>query len=597
MKKSNRARKAGGATGQKERAVELLHEGRPAEAVRAFQKLRDQCPSDAEVHYLLGLAQGRAGQFADALESFRRAVALQPAVAAAQCGLGATLRALGRPEEAIAPLREASRLMPQMAEAHVELAETLRSLGRLDEAKSSYQEALRHNPRLGLAHFSLGKIHHSQGQLRDAATHYREAIELNPGAVEAMTNLGKVLIYLGKRREAAATFDKALQLKPDCPDARGGRAVVHELQGNYEQAYDLVASLAEKGIPDEMAAVTFLDLCQRFGRCREALAYAEQTLAEPAVLSHNGRHVFFALAKRLDALGEYDEAFERATQANKLYDADYDPAAFTAHVDDLMKYFDLSFMARAPRCDPSSKRPIFIVGMPRSGTSLVEQILATHPKVFGAGELEKLNQTTNVLPTVTGSRAGYPACVGELSLEAVKSLARDYLKYIGELAPPETRVTDKMPHNFLHLGLIGLMFPDAPIIHCVRNPLDTCLSIYMQRFDASHGYARSLDHIGAHYLDYQRLMLHWKTALQNPVLDVRYEELVSRPEPVVARMLEFCGLAWDDRCLSFHANERAVDTLSYDQVRQPLYSRSVGRWKRYQRYLGPLRSMFGDQVA
>lgn len=593
---SNSARAPVAATGKrKQRALQLLEKKRAADAVRVLGKLCKESPDDGEAHYLLGVAHGHTGQFAAAAESFKQAIQMQPGVGAAHCGLGAALRALGRPDQAVAPLREAIRQAPQMAEAHIELAEALRTLGSTEEAAVHYARALERNPNLGLAHFALGEILHDKGELASAVEHYGHAARLNPTSIDALCNQGKGLIYLGRPEEAANAFDRALQLRKDYPEAVAGRAVVHELEGNYRQAYALVASLAQQAIPSEMAAVTYLNVCSRFNCCQEAFDYAERTLARADLPTANRRHILFALAKALDAVGRYDEAFEQASRANQLYESDYDPAAFPRQVDELVRHMNGPALKAAPHAKPPADLPIFIVGMPRSGTSLVEQILASHPQVYGAGELEQLNQTVQLLSLSANTQAGYAACISDLTPQTVENLAGSYLDHIKALSGGALKITDKMPHNFLHLGLIDLLFPGAPIIHCSRNPLDTCLSIYFQHFNANHGYATDLRQIATHYRDYQRLMDHWKTALENPLLDVRYETLVENPEATIRELLDFCGLPWDPGCISFYTNKRTIRTVSYDQVRQPLYNKSVNRWKNYQKHLVSLQKVFGIQ--
>ena len=241
-----------------------------------------------------------------------------------------------------------------------------------------------------------------------------------------------------------------------------------------------------------------------------------------------------------------------------------------------------------PRSANRSKLPVFIVGMPRSGTSLVEQILASHPQVCGAGELEDAHGMTVTLATMLGGKIAYPACLTSAKRRHLDELAQRYLAKLSKFSRTAMRVTDKMPHNFMALGLIELLFPGAHIIHCKRDPVDTCLSIYGLEFNTNHPYADNLEHLGAYYLEYLRLMEHWKTVLSVPILEVQYEELVADQEGVSRQMVEFCGLPWDVRCLNFHQAERVVTTHSYDQVRRPIYKQSVARWKNYESHLAPL---------
>jgi hypothetical protein len=267
----------------------------------------------------------------------------------------------------------------------------------------------------------------------------------------------------------------------------------------------------------------------------------------------------------------------------------FDPWLHRLEMDALMNIYSPEFMARMPRASIRSERPVFIVGMVRSGTSLVEQILASHPAVYGAGELPDIIQTVLSLHTVLGTEQHYPQCLSKLTQEKTDWLAQQYLGHLASLSPDAARVIDKMPGNFMHLGFIELLFPGARIIHCMRDPLDTCLSAYFQDFSRTHQYSYDLSNLGAFYREYLRVMQHWREVLKLPMLEVRYEELVANQEAVTRRMVEFCGLEWDERCMQFHKAKRYVATASYDQVRQPLYNKSAGRWKHYERFLEPLR--------
>jgi hypothetical protein len=251
--------------------------------------------------------------------------------------------------------------------------------------------------------------------------------------------------------------------------------------------------------------------------------------------------------------------------------------------------FSPALFVNLPVAKTRGKRPIFIVGMPRSGTSLMEQILAAHRNVYAAGELDTLFNITNKIKQEVGSDEAYPFYISKLNQENLDAMAGIYLKQLDDFSTQAECVTDKMPHNFYLVGLIQLLFPEARIIHCERDPVDTCLSIYFQDFSEEHKYAKDLFNIGTHYHQYQRLMNHWRQVLTIPILDVKYEDLVSDIEIVTRRVLKFCDLDWQESCLQFHKVNRTIDTASFDQVRQPLYTKSVQRWKHYEKYLDELK--------
>jgi tetratricopeptide (TPR) repeat protein len=311
----------------------------------------------------------------------------------------------------------------------------------------------------------------------------------------------------------------------------------------------------------------------------------EQALeTSPAPTTNERRSLHFALGKLYDSKKQYRKAFEHYRSGNELKHARYDPVEHVRKIDTIISTYSADMMAAMPRSGIRSERMVFVVGMPRSGTSLVEQVLSSHPDVFGAGELTYINQQTRTLD----ASAGYPQCVPKLTQQALTENARNYLERISELSPDALRVIDKMPGNFAYLGYIELLFPGARIIHCKRDPLDTCLSNYFQNFSSLLYYAYNLTNLGAFYKNYTRLMEHWQKAITLPMIEVQYEDMIADQEGGSRRIVEFCGLEWDEQCMNFHKADRYVATASYDQVRRPMYKSSVARWKNYEKYIGPL---------
>jgi len=245
-------------------------------------------------------------------------------------------------------------------------------------------------------------------------------------------------------------------------------------------------------------------------------------------------------------------------------------------------------MASLPRASIRSERPLFITGMPRSGTTLVEQILSSHPDVHGAGELADIGEMAESLPARLGTQLQFPQCLSHVTTAHLDQLATGYLDTLERLSPDARRVTDKML-GFIYLGLIELVLPGARIIHCVRDPMDTCLSGYFQDFSRSHPYSYDLHNLGVYYRSYQKIMHNWKNVLSLPIMEVQYEDMVTNQEVTSRKVIDFCGLEWDERCLDFHKNERFVGTASYNQVRRPMYKTSLGRWKKYEQFLEPLK--------
>ena len=407
--------------------------------------------------------------------------------------------------------------------------------------------------------------------------------------MDAWLNLASALMTFSELDEALACCEKALQLQPDNIDAIALAARIEQHAGQIEKAYQRLKPLVDSGVEQANMAAAFSDVCSSMNCPEEAIGLQEKLLRggdSLPVISKRSLH--FDRGKLYSKTRDYDKAFANYRAGNELRDIDWDPAVNSVRVDNIIQVFSKTFLASAPRATLRSQKPVFVLGMPRSGTSLAEQILASHPLVYGAGELADLLALVQKLPAFTGTDLNFPNAATALDQAALDSMAQQYLSRLDELSADAQRVVDKMPGNFSFLGLIELLFPDARVIHCTRDPMDTCLSCYFQDFSRAQPYTYDLTHLGLFYRDYQRLMAHWKETLSIPILDVSYEELVSDQEAMSRRMIEFCGLDWDDSCLQFHQTERFVGTASYDQVRRPIYNTSVKRWEKYKTHLGPL---------
>jgi hypothetical protein len=296
----------------------------------------------------------------------------------------------------------------------------------------------------------------------------------------------------------------------------------------------------------------------------------------------------FELATVYEALGEFDRAWATGVEANHLQQDRFDPAAHKAMVDSVIAAWTADAVSALPRARAETEVPVFILGMPRSGTTLVEQILASHPDVHGAGELPAIQQLVGELQAHDGPTPAYIDNLSVLTQASVDRAARAYLKTLRGQARTAARITDKQVFNFLYLGAIRVMFPRAPVIHCVRDARDTAISCFFQSFMGRVYFANRLEHIGVFYSAYVKLMDHWRRVIEGPILDVRYEELIANQEQVSRQVIEFAGLDWDDACLRFYDTKRTAWTASIDQVRRPIYRSSVGRWRHYEDHLGPI---------
>ena len=571
-------------------ASALLQGGRWQEAAEQCEILLGMAPDLAAAWFLLGRSRAEQDRLEEAVEAYRKALQIEPAHARAAHGLGFALHRLGRWSQAVDHFRQALRLNPRMAAAHWGLGMSLQMLGDLRESLAHYQQAATLNPGHAGARLGVAMVLSLMGQQDQAVASFREAIRLDPGQVDAYIKLAATLMPLGQPGEARRLVDKALELEPGNAEAIALAATIDQHNGDIERSHQRLKPLVEAGVEEVNVALAYATICNSIGEPERAIALLERQLErEHGLTATARRNVHFALGKLHDSRKDYAKAFEHYRKGNALKAADFDPRARDAQVDAAIAIFAPERMAALPRSRTRSERPVFVVGMPRSGTSLIEQILASHPAVFGAGELNHVIQMAGSLQASLGKTQAYPHCVAELTQHEIDRLAQDYLDRITALAPDAARVVDKMPGNFMYLGFIELLFPGARVIHSMRDPLDTCLSCYFQDFSRSHPYSYDLAHLGAFYKSYERIMQHWRKVLGIPLMEVQYEDLITDQETVSRRILEFCGLEWDERCRNFHETKRYVATASYDQVRRPIYTSSVSRWKNYAEFLDPLR--------
>jgi tetratricopeptide (TPR) repeat protein len=515
------------------------------------------------------------------------AIALEPRFAEAHYNLANILRQRGELEQAVAHYERALALMPDFAEAHNNLGVALSDAGQFEQAVARYERALAIMPDFAEAHFNLANALREQGKLNDAEVHYQRALVLVPEFAAAHCNLGVALHEQGKPTAAVAQFEHALLVKPDYADAHSNLAAVLLELGQLGQA----KSAIERAIdlePNVPGHYYVLSQIRHFAAGDPWLTAMEDLARKPLSLAKDGSiKLHFALGKAYADIGRPRTSFDHFLAGNALKRSAivYDEAATLAMFHDIRNLFTPERVDALQGFGRRSDVPIFILGMPRSGTTLVEQILASHPQVFGGGELELLPR----LVARHGNRSGVEVEVARLCAATVRDLATEYLAGLRLLAPAATRITDKMPANFALVGFIHLALPEARIIHVTRNPIDTCVSCFSTLFTRGHPYTYELAELGRYYRAYQAMMAHWqKTLPSGVILDVQYEDLVADIKAQARRMLEHCGLPWDEVCLAFYKTQRRISTASAAQVRRPVYDTSVGRWRAYQGSLQPL---------
>ena len=521
------------------------------------------------------------------------------------------------------------RVNPDIARLQAELdaAVKLHQAGKIDEAEAAYMRILDRAPSQPDALNLLGVIQSERNRNDRAIELLSRAARLRPKDGNILNNLGRASVRARRFEQAIDALEHALSLSPNLVECLGNLIQAHRLAGNIAEADYFIEALRTKRGGSVTADFEQARLLGDLGRkedSRALLLKITQEAPQYALAWHalarlskvkpgdpivDGltaaidaapepspalRMLCYAAGKAFDDLGDYDRSFEYVLRAKRQDKPTYDPERTRTHFGVIAETFNANFFAARGGFGVASKRPLFIVGMPRSGTSLAEQILASHPSVFGGGELEFVGQiTTQLSEYVTAGK--FPAAAVELSAEAIASMAYRYLRKTSAINQAAARFTDKMPHNFLSLGLLRLMFSNLRVVHCTRHPLDTVLSCFTHDFAHSHDYNQTLEGIGHYYAQYRGLMEHWSSCLGANIHELAYEKLLADQTAESRHLLEFTGLEWDDTVLHFAETDRRVSTPSSWQVRQPLYATSAGRWKNYQRHLEPAMAAIPDR--
>jgi len=471
-------------------------------------------------------------------------------------------------------------------------AQQLRASGRHAEAAAIAKSVLERQPGNPRALHILGASLLSVGSPISALPHLRKAAKIASNVPPVLFSLSQTLSQLGRLEEAHEPLDRALAANPGDQLCIAAKSDLLISQGRHEDAAALLEPPIAAGAPMPPVVLAFCRIAARLGRQREAIDLIRGSLKNPSIAHANRVLLHFRLGELLDGLGEYEEAFAAYREGNRLHAPPFDSDAHSEAIDRVIASWTREALAAAPRANVRDDRPVFIVGMPRSGTSLVEQILASHLRVTGLGERPDVRRFVFQRARKGPDRVPMFESPDQVTGDMLEELAGSYAEPWAE-HPEAARCTDKLPDNFLYLGLISLAFPGARIVHCRRDPLDTCLSCYFQHFGGSCPYIYDLERLGRFYVDYARLMEHWERTLDLPTHTVRYESLVEDPERETRRLVEFAELEWDDACLRFHESARAVNTASNEQVRRPVYRSAIGRHRHYDAHLEPLRRALG----
>jgi tetratricopeptide (TPR) repeat protein len=566
-------------------------QGQYEQSIGCYDRALALRPDYVEAHSNRGNALRALKRLTEAEAAHRRAIELRPAFAAGWNNLGTTLRDLKRSGEAEQAYRAALADLPNDPETLDNLALAVKDLDRLDEAAELLRRALAIEANSDKIHVHYAGLLIDQKKVDEALAAAQRAVALNPNNHDAFNLMGRAAFERGAVDQALAHFRRALEIKPDLADAHNNVGNVFKELGRLADARAAFLKALELDPTATGVYVNFAD-STTFAADDPHLPTMQALAAQRDGLSATDRvHLDFALAKAFADLGQHGPSFEHLARGNagKRAMIAYDEAAAMALFDRIEATFTPELIAAKSGLGDPSRVPIFVLGMPRSGTTLVEQILASHTRVHGAGELKTFNEVVDTVHGPDGAVWPFPDFVPALEAASIRAIGAAYLARIRELVPGALHITDKMPSNFYFAGLIHLALPDARIIHVVRDPVDTCISCFSKLFTAEQNHTYDLGELGRYYRRYHGLMAHWRRVLPaGRILDVRYEDVVADLEGQARHIIAHCGLEWDPRCLAFHATERPVRTASATQVRRPIYRSAVGRWRVYQEFLDPL---------
>jgi tetratricopeptide (TPR) repeat protein len=489
-------------------------------------------------------------------------------------------------DEAAEKFQQLLQLKPRHLLARNNLGVSLYKLGRYREAEEQFRQAAGIQPKFPDAQFNLGTLLRDVGQVAASELPLRRAVKLNPQHADALVSLGLTVLMMGRLSEGRECFEKVLKIAPRHAGALSGLGMVANREGRFE---DAMAMFKRALVFDTQSPTAWAGLA----RARKMTSADSDWLRGAENVASSGlppvqeAGLRFAIGKYCDDVGDYEKAFlsyERANRLQKTIVPEYDREVWTQFVDDMIRVYPRNAFSATVSHDSGSTLPVFVTGMMRSGTSLVEQIIASHPGARGAGEQQFWSDAMHKHSDVVRN--------GRLDASLRDKLTERYLRTLRSQFPDATRIVDKAPFNSNYLGPIHSALPNARIIYVRRDPIDTCLSCYFQQFSAAHSFAFDLEDLAHYYREHRRLVDHWRNVLPSgALLEVHYADLVEEKEKWTRRILEFIGLEWDERCLEFHTASRPVLTSSFWQVRQKLYDTSVERWRHYERFIGPLRGL------
>lgn len=575
-------------------AEKHAHAGRLDAALTTYRRILKKNPSDIRARYRVAVIHLMAGRYAKGAQLLRDCLKSEPNNADILFSLGRACHAQGLHADAIEALTRAERIAPDRTDIKSALSDPHFLSDNSEKAFEICRETIARAPDDVRTRINFATILSRSGKRSEAVELMRPAYAEADEDPAIAKIFAQALSADGKTDEAFNVINKAIAKAPDDIAAISGKAVILDRAGDNRAAAELLLPHLEAGTQ----SLQFVHACGQVALnqneeilpLRRVATLVEACVQNDMANSFERRGLLFSLADLLDKLDEFAAALKHCRAANAALPSTYDPAEIDARFGAYRATFDPKNLPNLPRASKGSTRPLFIVGMPRSGTTLVEQILDSHPDVAGAGELTDIQFAAREID-------GYPATLGEISVETLDAVAESYLMTLGNVSKDTRYVTDKMPINFENLGFIWQMFPDAHVIHCRRHPLDICLSCLFRNFQNENRFARDIESLAHYFRHYSQLMTFWDEALDLPRFDLRYDDLVEDPRQTVAALLEFCDLPWDDACLSFDKNRRFIKTASYAQVRRPINKAGLGRHLKYADELAPLAEALSEEIA
>jgi tetratricopeptide (TPR) repeat protein len=565
----------------------LLADGRPREAAEFLGKAAEALPQRSATRFALGRALAEAGHSAEADQAVKEGFRLNPRKAALARAEEAQLQ--GRIEEAEKLLRETLAQDPDNPRALRMLGMIALEANRFKAARRMLEKAVELDPEFVMGWNDLANFHMKQDRYDKALELVEKAIGLDPGMAHSYVMRGNILSKAQRHEEALEAYREALEISALNPGALSGMGHVLKTIGRQQESIDAYRKCI-RAHPQFGEAYWSLANLKTFEFDDGEVEVMEHMVEEPELADEPKVNFYLSLGKHYENRGDYDRAFENYRRGNDLRRGHeiYDPVQTQVIHDRIISVFDREFFAARDGWGDPDPSPVLIVGLPRSGSTLIEQILASHSMVEGTMELPDLARTIGELSKRSPGKTEYPEAVTPLDEEAVAALGRSYLQSTMRYRKPLPRFIDKMPNNFASIGFLHLVLPNAKVINARRHPLDSCLGSYKQLFFKGQSFTYDLFELGHYYLQYQRIMDHWHQVLPGRVLDVHYEEMVADQEGQTRRILDYLGLPWEDRCLRFYETERAINTASSEQVRQPIYTGAVHFWRNYERHLGEL---------